>query len=337
MKTPTGTPSIFDGKSDVEEFIREYKLACKLNQWSDQLKIHYLPLYLKGPAKVLYENEIMPKQINTWAEIEVILRKFYTPVGIEDRIELEMLSRRQQPNETAEEYVQENIRLINKFNPNMMEDRKVKLVLYGLLPDIIAKVVCMGNNSTIERLRGNIRKTDLANYMVNVSVKGFDRFQFEKQEAPVWSGTVNNIDIVQNRNIAQPTTSNDVLLREIAMIRGDLEKLKMPSAHQTPNHRNNYHNRGTHRNNHHSHSQSNPRYQNTHRNNHHSNSQPNPKYQNHHFPKHNNYGHENNQNQQGKRDNTNIPFERTSNGKLIKCHRCNELGHMARHCWSKNV
>uniref|UniRef100_A0A8D8XBZ4 Retrotransposon gag domain-containing protein n=1 Tax=Cacopsylla melanoneura TaxID=428564 RepID=A0A8D8XBZ4_9HEMI len=193
IKTPTVTPSIFDGKGDIEEFIRDYNLACSLNQWPDLFKINYLSLYLKGPAKILHDNEIRSKAINTWAEVENILRKFYVPVGNNDRLEYEMLTRKQFPTETSEEYCQAKINLINKYDPNMGEDRKVKLLLYGLLPDLIAKIVCMGSNNTIEELRQNIRKTDLANYMVNVRVKGFERHAIEPQAPVVLPNHVNAI------------------------------------------------------------------------------------------------------------------------------------------------
>lgn len=246
VKTPTITPPNFDGKSDIEEFIRDYTLACSLNQWPDQLKIHYLPLYLKGSAKVLCENEIMNKQFNTWTEIETIFRNFYTPVGNEDRIEWEMLSRKQKPTESAEEYFQEKIRLINKFDPHMVEDRKVKLLLYGLLPDIIAKIICMGNNNTIQELRENIRKTDLANYMVNVSVKGFERFQIDNQctAGAMWSGTVNNIDRSQDSqgNNKVNYSQNEVLFKEIANLKGEIENLKINPTRQYNAPRYNQHN-----------------------------------------------------------------------------------------------
>ncbi|KAI5738643.1 hypothetical protein M8J77_009497 [Diaphorina citri] len=316
IKTPTVTPPNFDGKSDIEEFLRDYTLACNLNQWTDQLKIHYLPLYLTGPAKILYDNEIRPQNVTTWAEVEAILKNFYIPVGNKDRIEWEMLTRKQGPMETAEEYFQQKIRLINKFDQNMTEDRKVKLLLYGLLPDIIAKVVCMGGNSTIQELRDNIKRTDLANYMVNVSVKGFQTFQTSQGESqpPIWSGSVNHIDRTNYNN--QPP--NDDLLREIAKLRGDIESLKVSSSKQHNTLRNN---------------QFAPNGEHFHQ----------PKYRNggNYYNNNNNHNSTNKQVREHKanfhQQKRNIPFERTTTGKLIKCHKCNKVGHMARYCWSKNV
>ncbi|KAL1454498.1 hypothetical protein WDU94_010739 [Cyamophila willieti] len=90
-RPPRVDPPCFDGKEDVEEFLKGYNLAASVNNWDDALK---------------------------WNE---------------DLVEYKMRSRVQGPVESAEPYMQEKLGLINKFDRQMTEVNKAKLIMYGLL------------------------------------------------------------------------------------------------------------------------------------------------------------------------------------------------------------
>ncbi|KAL1454497.1 hypothetical protein WDU94_010739 [Cyamophila willieti] len=131
-RPPRVDPPCFDGKEDVEEFLKGYNLAASVNNWDDALKCKYLPIFVRGPAKTLFENKIENRAV-PWCQIEDILRSYFTPVGNEDLVEYKMRSRVQGPVESAEPYMQEKLGLINKFDRQMTEVNKAKLIMYGLL------------------------------------------------------------------------------------------------------------------------------------------------------------------------------------------------------------
>lgn len=190
MKTPTVEPPSFDGKSDVEEFLVEYNLAADLNNWSDEVKLKFIPFYLKGTAKTYFYNERKIGNVNTWSRTERVFKNHYISISNSDSVHWDMYHRAQEPGETADVYLQEKIKLLNKANVEMAEAEKSKLILFGLLPDLAARVSCMPGNNTIAGLKENIRMTEFSNYVADRSVKRMREntvHAVSKDEAPKWA------------------------------------------------------------------------------------------------------------------------------------------------------
>uniref|UniRef100_A0A8D8U434 CCHC-type domain-containing protein n=1 Tax=Cacopsylla melanoneura TaxID=428564 RepID=A0A8D8U434_9HEMI len=170
IQTPKIVPPTFEGKgANVDDFIEEYNLATDLNNWDGEQKIRFLPYYLKGPARVLFQNE--KHNIHSWSAVENLLRANYHMVGHTEALEYEMYNKGQELNESVGEFIQNKIKLIDKVNPQMSEGGKAKLILLGLLPDLAARVASMPGNQTLAGLKENIRITEFANYVTDRSIR----------------------------------------------------------------------------------------------------------------------------------------------------------------------
>lgn len=347
IKTPTANAPTFDGSGDVENFLANYNRAAKLNGWTDQLKVHYLPFYLVKEALQMFDNNLA--HIGSWQEVEDRFVAHYTPfIGQEEVREQEMRVRVQDPTESVENYFQEKLKLINKVDSNMAESKKMRLVLMGLAPDVLAKVVIMENNHTLEGLRLNIKKVEGIEYLINAQ---------RKVQHPRQVGLVSG-----EREISHISTSKDIETQKmIKDLQQQVKELQFANKEKPTqgksynnyysNYRNNefpkYNNRFPNKKFH-----NNNNSYNTNRSS--DNRYPPYRFQNHHGQNRNEFRNNFKTGQrpevQGKQlalpwYNTGIDqekregmevrkmdFSRKPNGNLNKCFRCGKYGHMARFC-----
>ncbi|KAL1454493.1 hypothetical protein WDU94_010736 [Cyamophila willieti] len=330
VKMPTINPPSFDGTADIEEFLKGYNLAAALNNWGAELKAQCLPIHIKGPAKTFYENNIEGKN-TPWEGIEAILRRQFTPIGKEDLAEHKMRSRIQGQSETAEIYVQDKINLINKYDKSMAEAAKVRLVMYGLLPDILARVSPMEGNYTLEGLKSNIEKIELAIYRVNLRVNGIQDDAREKERPPNWASdlinVVKNIEEKSSKIVNNNNSLNDSFNREVQHLRNEMQDIKSATNDTQPGpaawHGHQYTGPPQWQA-HQQMGQSFNRY-----------SRWNGEQREHREPiiqgPHQYQSRSRERNPRNYRG-TSMPFERTTTGKLVTCFRCNNKGHIARFC-----
>lgn len=187
IKTPRVEPTTFEGRgADVEEFLEEYNLAASLNNWTNEIKYKFLPYYLRGQAKTVFQNN--KGEVQDWNQCEELLKRNFNSTGKKESLHWEMYNRGQEPSETATEYVENKIKLMIKANVQMAEEEKAKLILFGLRPEIAARVSCMTGNSTIAGLKENINVIDFANYVTDRSVKRIrDNTLSESPSKPQWA------------------------------------------------------------------------------------------------------------------------------------------------------
>uniref|UniRef100_A0A8D8QI66 CCHC-type domain-containing protein n=1 Tax=Cacopsylla melanoneura TaxID=428564 RepID=A0A8D8QI66_9HEMI len=329
VKAPSVTTPNFDGKKDVEEFLKEFNLAASVNNWTNSLKCKYIALYLKGSAKTLFENRIEDRGFD-WGQTENILRSYFTPIGNDDLLEHKMRSRVQDPLESVEQYMQDKLHLINKFDRYMHEDQTSKLVMYGLLPDVLARVSLMEGNNTVDGLRTNVQKVEIANHRVNLRIKGIQNTPQNNQVQPTWATDLINVvrSIEEKSNNKQNHTNKDHSLhRELQELRSEVQYMKsrytgsphgqyQPHQYQPHQHQDTVH-RSRRENNTRSFQSgfNEPRYN--------SRERGNSRYR-----------------KVDSIENSPRPvsprsFERTSSGRLVKCYACGTHGHIARFCPSK--
>lgn len=359
VKTPTVTPPTFDGLGDVEVFFEQYNRTAKINRWDEDLKLHYLPLYLKSDALLFFDNKIDQLGPLPWEEVERRFLGHYLPlIGREEILEQEMRDRIQGPLESLDTYFQDKLRLINKVNRDIDETKKVRLIMMGLAPDVLAKVLLMENNTSLEGLETNIRKTDNIKYLVNAQSKKYRSNSgsvSREMAAPDWAKDLINAVNSRQRDASpyksdrqhdqdrkyDPTQGNELnLKKDIEDLKNELRQLRVDSSQV---------NRGRSAGNNSNvfqHSRSNHRYNNGRggyargrfisrdrffsdrdgsRDRARSRSREVP---NSHsvpaLPWHNQGSSGQNMKQ--------MPLSRKSNGNLTKCFRCNRYGHMARFC-----
>lgn len=297
MKTPKVEPPSFEGRgSNVEEFIEDYNLCANLNNWTEETKTRFLPYYLKGAAKVLFRTE--QDKLENWQAIEKLLLDNYKKTGQQATLQLEMYDCCQKPHETTGEYIANKISLINKVNIQMPENEKANLVIFGLLPEIAARVASMPGNNTVAGLKENIRITEFSNIVTERAIKRVRE-----------NGTVSKITEYSQGN--EQSSSTPKWAEELVKA---VSELKIHNNKYTPH--------NTSRQGGFERQQFNNSKMREYRGR---SRERDQQYRGQRWS-----SRSNNRNQYG--------CERTRTGKLITCFTCKKPGHIAKNCWknSKN-
>ncbi|KAL1446926.1 hypothetical protein WDU94_014002 [Cyamophila willieti] len=242
-----------------------------------------------------------------------------------------MRSRIQGQSETAEIYVQDKINLINKYDKSMAEAAKVRLVMYGLLPDILARVSPMEGNYTLEGLKSNIEKIELAIYRVNLRVNGIQDDAREKERPPNWASdlinVVKNIEEKSSKIVNNNNSLNDSFNREVQHLRNEMQDIKSATNDTQPGPAAWHGHQYTGPPQWQAHQQMGQSFNRYSRWNGEQREYREPIIQGPH--QYQSRSRERNpRNYRG----TSMPFERTTTGKLVTCFRCNNKGHIARFC-----
>lgn len=258
IKTPPlVNPSYFSGTEDIELFFEEYNRIAKMNWWNEQLKLRFLPFYLKNEALKYFENEFGTSEVNNW---DLVQRKFiehYTPSFCRQEIlEKQMYNHIQAPTESVDKYYFDKLRMINRVNRDMDESKKVRLIIMGLVPEYLEKVILIGNNDSLEKLVFNIKKISSVSYLIDVQekLKKFQRVQGSKEREPCdlsppgWAKqTINPVkyesdlskEIVRYSEKSDGEQPSPELVRKVIDLKQKIEELKN-SVSQPINHYRNY-------------------------------------------------------------------------------------------------
>jgi len=158
-------PPTFSGRTDedVMSFIRNFDRVARANGWNDNTKLGQLPCYLKDAALSWYET--MEDAITTYAEIIRNLKDTFKLAAQDEQLFYQLATRRQEEKEDTWNYVHEILRMCHHVNQDMDDAEKVRFILRGLLPDILKQVSLM-DNSSVRKLRDNIRQIEAAKVLV---------------------------------------------------------------------------------------------------------------------------------------------------------------------------
>lgn len=78
IKTPHVSPRTFDGQNmTIECFLKEYEQIGTINMWRDEIKIHFLPVYLQGWAQTVYKNITRANPNIDWTTMKTRLSEFF--------------------------------------------------------------------------------------------------------------------------------------------------------------------------------------------------------------------------------------------------------------------
>ncbi|KAL4154099.1 hypothetical protein QTP88_001932 [Uroleucon formosanum] len=175
-------PEFYSGEPDecVNDFIENYNLISAANEWSDDKKIMYAPIYLKkkrkGILSKLYHNNPTP----SWSHFELALKEYFMSPGRARMLKAKLTNRKLKLNETVSQFLADFQLLAHKVNPNMAESEKIDLILEALPPDFYNLVALM-NNNTLSDLQNNLRKVESAKATVNErnNIHNFDALKAE--------------------------------------------------------------------------------------------------------------------------------------------------------------
>jgi hypothetical protein len=134
-------PPMYDGLTDPSLWLKEYELIANANNWNDSLKIKRLIGSLFGAPRLYYISAIDYNPNLTWYEFRLGLLQRFTNTNESNSSIASIYGRRQQVNESFNDYWFSKLQLIETKRPNLPNIDKKHLLLEGLLPQLHQKVM----------------------------------------------------------------------------------------------------------------------------------------------------------------------------------------------------
>lgn len=155
-------PGTFCGTDqvDVDDWIADYERTSALNRYDPTLMLANVLFYLKGTAKVWYENH--EEEIGSWDTFKEKLRDLFgKPIGRKAAAKKELSIRAQTSTEPYISYIQDVLALCRKVDNDMSESDKVGHVLKGIADDAFNLLMCR-NCATVDEIIEECRRFELA-------------------------------------------------------------------------------------------------------------------------------------------------------------------------------
>lgn len=136
-------PGTFCGTDnvDIEDWLSLYERASKNNRWDETIMLANLLFYLKGTAKVWFENN--EDEIGSWDACKEKMRSLFgKSAGRKAAAKKELTSRAQTAAESYLTYIQDVLALCRKADDGMTESEKVGHVLKGIADDAFNLLIC---------------------------------------------------------------------------------------------------------------------------------------------------------------------------------------------------
>lgn len=152
-------PDPFDGKSNVQTFLKKFEYAANVNGWDDDKKKEYLPSFLTATAFDFYAALDDKKLITTWDLLKKSFKERYGKLA--NIAELELQTRKLEPTESVTEYLTSVVSLCNEADDKMSNERIINYVLRGLSPELVSLVVPM-KSQNLDELQRNLNTAEYA-------------------------------------------------------------------------------------------------------------------------------------------------------------------------------
>lgn len=155
-------PGTFSGTDnvDVEDWIAWYERVSKKNRWDDTLMLANVIFYLKGTARVWYETH--EHDLTSWDLCKEKLNDLFgKPLGRQLAAKKELGSRAQSSTESYISYIQDILALCRKVDGNMSEADKIGHILKGIADDAFNLLV-FRNCATVDAIVTECRRFEQA-------------------------------------------------------------------------------------------------------------------------------------------------------------------------------
>ncbi|XP_029348561.1 uncharacterized protein LOC115035063 [Acyrthosiphon pisum] len=154
-------PNIFNGSGDecVLEFFEYFNVVATANEWSPQIKLTYLPLYLKNSAYKLYKTLTINNVNPTFEELERIFKEKFASPARNRMLRNKLRNKKLKSTETISEFLADILYLISQTNCTIPETEKIDIILEALTPEYYNTVTIM-NNDTLDNLEINLKKIE---------------------------------------------------------------------------------------------------------------------------------------------------------------------------------
>ena len=170
---PTKVPVIpkpFKGLSteDPEKYLIQFERVATCNNWDEDNKKKYFPVYLEGTANLWFQDYSRKNNIatTTWLAITTAFRAAFMSVAKIEVAERRLSQRKQTIGESAEDYLYDMLDLCHAVDDTMQEAKVVRYIIKGLRPTFLEKVN-LADPKTISELLEVIRKIHETKYLIN--------------------------------------------------------------------------------------------------------------------------------------------------------------------------
>lgn len=136
-------PGTFCGTDnvDIDEWLPMYERTSKNYRWDDTLKLANILFYLKGTAKVWFENH--EEEIGSWDACKEKMRALFgKSAGRKAAAKKELATRAQTSTESYLTYIQDVLALCRKADSDMDETEKVGHIFKGIADDAFNLLIC---------------------------------------------------------------------------------------------------------------------------------------------------------------------------------------------------
>jgi uncharacterized protein YqkB len=76
-------PEFYNGESEecINDYLENYNLISNANEWSEEKKAMYFPIYLKNSAKAFYQIFIISTPTPSWSQLESAFKTHFASTG----------------------------------------------------------------------------------------------------------------------------------------------------------------------------------------------------------------------------------------------------------------
>ena len=159
-------PGMLDGKGieQVRVFLKRYELCAKINQWNEQQKVDVFPAFLEAKAMDKFEEVLTKGAIHNWDDLKRRYMKEFEGACDKNIMEARMINRKQEEDESADDYVTDKIKLCKEIDNNMTEEEICRHIIRGLNPEA-TRYVTMFKNDKIDKLKEHMKRYELGEYL----------------------------------------------------------------------------------------------------------------------------------------------------------------------------
>lgn len=168
-------PDYFSGQGDVKHFFKQYEKAGLINSWDDSDKVKFLSIFLKGTAETFLENLENIKTQWTWVELKNEFLNEFQPIGYSILLKTKLENRKQEDTESIMSFVTDIENLCRQVERNMKEEDICTYILKGLKEPIL-NAISLHDNSTLKKLKENLKKYELMQFRVNSRSPGLNEY-----------------------------------------------------------------------------------------------------------------------------------------------------------------
>lgn len=144
-------PPRFSGTGDLNNFLRLFKKSATRNGWDESMWVKFLPAYLDGLARDLWDGLSDEDEPATWDEAVERLFLFFPFEEDIDAIESQLFNKRQAPGESYVKFEQDTLALTGRLGREVSEKEKIRIIMRGL-SDNIYQYVFMADPQDLKEL-----------------------------------------------------------------------------------------------------------------------------------------------------------------------------------------